>query len=96
MTILQIKLNNLATLFVGSNKKPNVFFVTDDSNVVTMTLNFDVAYDHWRMLAARVPLQQCTLEDCAMGILCSVEPIADGSTMLRKYDGSSTAINRRR
>jgi len=83
------ELEFLATRIVGDGKAPNLFFVTDQGNVVTTTRNFHIAYEHWRQLASRLPKVECALEDRRFGCIASIEPKDDGSKVLVKIDDSS-------
>jgi len=62
---------------VGDGRRPNIFFVTDEGNVVMVTLDFDAAYAHWRKLAGRAPRIESALEDRRWGTVASVEPESD-------------------
>lgn len=79
------ELNALANNFVGDNQKPNVFFVTENSDVTMITVNFDAAYDYWCALSQHI---ETTLEDRQWGVICSTEPFEDGGKELRTYDDS--------
>ena len=80
------KMDELARQYVGDGKRLNTYFVTDGGHVVTITDDFDVAYNHWNRLAHRRPMQECTLEDRRNWVLASVEPIDDGSDILQVFD----------
>jgi hypothetical protein len=84
--LLAEKLNDLASEFVGDCKGVNVFFVSDGRDVVTVSYDFDIAYQHWQQLAGRHPLTECTLEDRRSGVLASVGPILDEDTRLVRLD----------
>lgn len=75
--LLAERLNDLARDFVGDGNVPDVFFVTDRGDVVTVTYDATVAYDHWRSLASRRPLIESALESRKVGVVASVEPISD-------------------
>lgn len=69
------KLDALARDHVGDGQHLNTFFVTDEhGHVVTISFDFQTAYDHWRKLAARRPLLECALEDRLTGVLADVSP----------------------
>jgi hypothetical protein len=72
----QETLENMARDMVGDGKFPNVYFVTLKGDVVTVTTDKDVAFEHWRKLADPV-LHQCALEDRLFGCLASVQPESD-------------------
>jgi hypothetical protein len=76
------RLNQLASELVGDGKSPNLYFVSQDGRVLTVTTERRVAYLHWCDLArTRIA---CSLEDREAGMLCSVEPGADGR--LERHD----------
>lgn len=70
-------LQSLPRTMVGDGGQPNVFFVTDQGVTVTITTDFEVAYEHWKKLAARRPRVESALEDRLTGCLASVEPVDD-------------------
>lgn len=70
-------LEQLARTTIGDGKRPNLYFVTDRGNVVTVTTEHAIAYQHWRQLAARTPLVESAMEDRLTGVLASVEPVSD-------------------
>lgn len=81
-------LNALATEMVGDGKSGNLFFVTDQGNVVTVSGDFKVAYGHWKQLAARRPLIESALEDRHHGVIASVEPEDENGPGLVVFDDS--------
>lgn len=83
------QLNALATELVGDGQRPDLFFVTDQGNVVTVTTSARIAYDHWRQLAARRPMVECALESRQIGCVATIEPVEDGSPKLGVYDDSN-------
>lgn len=70
-------LQNLASQIIGDGSKSDMFFVTDQGVVVTVTRDFDTAYAHWKQLARRSPFVECALENRTVGVLASVEPDSD-------------------
>lgn len=78
-------LEGLASQLIGDGQTPNLFFVTIAGNVQLITREFDTAYDYWRFLPRNI---ETTLEDRLTGVICSTEPIEDGSTKLVTYDDS--------
>lgn len=81
---------------VGDGKSPNLYFVTDQGTVISITRSFERGYSEWRELANRFPRRECALEDRQNGCLCSVEPVEDGSSKLKIYDDSSWIRKRRK
>ena len=73
----QTQFEKIASELIGDGRRPNVYFVTDQGKVQTITLNKEVALDHWRALAARWPMVECALEDRQTGVLASIEPTTD-------------------
>ena len=76
------RLNQLATEMVGDGGDPDVFFVTDKGNVVTVSTSYAVARAHWEKLRDRFPRAECALENRNYGVISSVEPHEDDSTRL--------------
>ena len=80
----------IAREMVGDGQIPNVFFVSEFSNVdgpglVMVTRDFNAAYTFWQSLPRTC---ETSLEDRLVGVLCSTEPIEDGSKILRTIDDS--------
>jgi hypothetical protein len=71
------QLQTLARDMVGDDGKPDLFFVTDQGIVVTISRDFDTAHKHWEELARRSPRVECALENRRTGVLASVEPDSD-------------------
>lgn len=88
----RMMLNAMASKIIGDGGTPNLFFVTDQGETVTITRSFQVAYAQWLALArdAIAMRIECTLEDRQTGVLCSVGPESDnkGARMLRVDDSS--------
>jgi hypothetical protein len=78
-------LEGLASQVIGDGQKPNLYFVTVEGNVVLVSRDFDIAYDHWRYLPRNV---ETALEDRLIGVICSTEPVEDGAKQLVTYDDS--------
>ena len=81
-------LQKLAATIVGDDKKPDWFFVTVQGIVVTVTRNFNLAYNEWREYAKPID-QECTLENRTFGCIASVEPDNDEKTPKLKLIDSS-------
>lgn len=81
-----IDLDALAVRLVGDGKKPNIFFVSREGDVLTVTQDYAVALSHWETLANNMD-GVVTLEDRLSGVLASVEPETDepGAKLVR-YD----------
>jgi len=71
------RLNQLASELVGDGKSPNLYFVTVDARVQTVTTDRRTAYLHWHQLASTGVLA-CALEDRETGVVCLVEAGPDG------------------
>lgn len=89
------RLETMARELIGDGRKPNLYFVTDEGAVVTVTRDLKVAYIHWCRLAwpagyGVLPLKESALEDRRVGVLCSVEPEHDGSKHLCIHDDIRT------
>ena len=91
MSDIQAMLNAMASDTIGDGGSPNVYFVTDGPDVVTVTLCFATAHAHWSALASRRPLRECALEDRQYGVIACVEPVDDSDgARLTVYDDSTT------
>lgn len=77
---------------VGDGKNPDVFFVSDQGVIVTITKDFGLAYREWRRLASRQPLVESALEDRQHGVIADVSPIEDGGKSLHVYDDSGSFL----
>jgi len=78
-------LQELARDMVGDNRRPNVFFVSEEDRVVLVSTDLRAAYEFWRGYASQ--RVESTLEDRRTGVLASVEPAEDGSKRLVVHDG---------
>jgi len=64
------ELNALAAEMVGDDKSPNLYFVTQKGDVVTVTRHFEKAHQEWlRLVYQHI---ESVLEDRQTGIICSV------------------------
>ena len=82
------QLEQLARDVIGDTKAPELYFVSDQGVIVTVTRSAAIAYAHWKQLAARRPLVESALEQRSYGVLASVEP-ADDTGVLRVYPPES-------
>lgn len=82
------QLEELARSVVGDDKTPDIFFVTDQGTVVTVSRDFKTAYTHWCELAARYPRVECALENRTYGVLADISPESDepGARLVRTDD----------
>ena len=71
------QLQELATDMVGDGKTPNLFFVSEQGVIITVTRDFEIAYEQWLSLASGYSRVECALEDRRYGTICSVEPRTD-------------------
>lgn len=81
-------LENMARDLVGDGGSPNLFFVTDNGVVVTITRDFDVAHRAWHGLATRQPKVESALEDRKNGTIAQVVPREDNPSRLCIHDDS--------
>ena len=81
-------LEELARNIIGDGKTPDVFFVSDNGTIVTITTDFPTAYFAWESLKNAYPQRECALENRTWGVICAVEPIEDGGTVLTVSDDS--------
>jgi hypothetical protein len=81
----------MARSMVGDGKRPDIFFVSAAGNIVTITLDFETAYEEWirRDRGAKIEI---TLEDRLFGIIASVGPVEDGSKEFIRIDSSRDFI----
>lgn len=71
------ELERFAKLAIGDGMPPNLYFVTDEGVIVTITRSRELAYRHWRELSKRRPMVESAMEDRLNGVLASVEPESD-------------------
>ena len=84
-------LETLARETVGDGQTPDLFFVTDQGTVVTVTRDFDVASTAWVRLAQAGRWQtECALENRTFGVIASVEPEEDESDRMVVCDSRGT------
>ena len=87
------QLQKLATDMVGNGKTPNLFFVSEQGVIITVTRDFEIAYEQWLSLASGYSRVECALEDRRYGTICSVEPrtddIADSKQLINIDDSAS-------
>lgn len=69
------QLQDMARDMVGDSGTPNLFFVTEEGVVTTVTRNLDLARQAWRLLPRN---RESAIEDRQTGVLCSVEQGEDG------------------
>lgn len=82
------QLERMATNMVADGKSPNLFFVSIQGVIVTVTRNFKLAYNQWKSLTGL----ERTLEDRKWGTICdaycpTVSPklvIVDDSEQFKK------------
>jgi hypothetical protein len=67
---------DMARSLVGDGKKPNLYFVSIKGVIVTITRDFETAYNQWRNISQGTT-QETALEDRQTGTLASVEPETD-------------------
>ena len=80
------KLEDLAREMVGDGKSPHLYFVSiEHKGVVLVSRDFEPAYEYWKSLPRNI---ETMLEDRHVGVICSTEPQAEGSTRLVTYDDS--------
>lgn len=80
------QLEALASEVIGDGQSPNLYFVTvAGRGVILVSREFDTAYDCWRFLPRSI---ETTLEDRKIGVICSTEPIEEGSKKLVTHDDS--------
>ena len=71
------QLQELARDMIGDEKTPNLFFVSEQGVIITVTRDFEIAYTQWKHLEASFFRVECALEDRRYGTICSVEPRTD-------------------
>lgn len=79
----------LARNMVGDGKAPNVFFVSLNGRIQTITENFQLAYSEWKRLPRNV---ETALEDRQWGIICDNSPDEEKSNKLTFYDDSASFL----
>lgn len=78
-------LNALASKFVGDGKGINYYFVTDRSDVVTVTDDYQIARASFEVLARRRPMMECALEDRHTGVIADICPTSDEPSAPLEY-----------
>ena len=81
------QLNKLASEMIGDGKTPNLFFVSYEGNIITVSISFHYAYEHWKTLA-NMKDKECSLEDRKHGTIASIEQSEDNPHKLIKIDES--------
>ncbi len=74
-------LESLASKLIGDGKSPNVFFVTVEGRVVSITQDLEVAKRAWEGFAASMNIET-SVEDRLVGVLASITPDPEG-----EYEG---------
>ena len=85
MTTAIIKLQSLASELVGDGDKNNLYFVSLNGIIQTVTNDFGVAYRHWRGLPRN---QESALEDRQYGVICSISPKEENKNQFETEDNS--------
>lgn len=85
-------LEALARTMVGDGGTPNVFFVTVQGVVITITRNFHVAYEQWQAYACLNDV--CALEDRRNGTLASVDDDEENPGKRIRIDDTHNFRNR--
>jgi len=75
----------MAREMVGDGQSPNLYFVSLEGVIITVTRDFRTAHAEWSSLPTNV---ETMLEDRKNGVICDTSPIEDGSPILRTYDDS--------
>ena len=91
------ELEHLARDMVGDGKTPNLYFVSNQGVIVTVTRDFEKAFNEWHSMSIQFPKFECALEDRLWGTICSVEPRADGTsreTELVIWDDSNSFLRK--
>lgn len=76
----------MARDMVGDGKSPNLYFVSEEGVITTVTRDFEAAYLCWSGLGRKI---ETCLEDRKNGVLATTTPIEEGSEQLRTYDDTS-------
>lgn len=81
----------LDSQMIGDGQMPNLFFVSEQGVIVTVTCDFSTAYSAWNKLATQTPRIECALEDRVNGTIADVGPSEDEPTgKLFRRDDSVT------
>lgn len=80
------ELENLAADKVGDSHGPDLFFVSVEGVVITVTRSFEIAYQQWQEHSQSMKYE-CALENRTYGTICDVSPCSEGH--LRFYDASN-------
>jgi hypothetical protein len=71
------QLETLARDMIGDGQSPDLFFVTDRGQVVSVDVCALSAYGRFMALARRPEKHECALENRTFGVIASIEPIDD-------------------
>jgi hypothetical protein len=73
---------------IGDGQEPDLFFVTVEGDVVVIAQDFAVAYRAWKGYS-QPPERETALENRTYGVIASVEPEEEDSSVLVVRDDSS-------
>lgn len=79
------ELEELATNTVGDGKSPNLFFVSQEGAIITVTRSFATAYNEWKALNPRIV---SALEDRLWGVICITDHDEENGNALYRRDDS--------
>ena len=82
-------LEAMAREMVGDGQSPNLFFVSIEGVIVTVTRDFGLAHRQWQSLSRS---QETALEDRKFGVICSTEPQDGNSKKLATWDDSQSFL----
>lgn len=82
------QLEELARTMVGDGKAPNLYFVTVDGVVVTVTRDLSVAKSEWRRNVHNDRFTPCDIEDRRQGVVCSHEKDEETSRWITTDDSN--------
>jgi hypothetical protein len=92
---MEIKqMQEMARDMVGDGKEPNVFFISQEGVICTVTTHAMIAYDHWKALPRH---KESAFEDRLYGVICTTES-QEGTNRLIVHDefNRSMSSNRRK
>lgn len=82
---------SMATNLIGDGKTPDLFFVSEQGVIITISRSFDTAYNEWKGLPRNI---ETALENRSYGVICSTSPDDENGNKLVTWDDSRQFLKR--